>query len=118
MELIDEIKSYSQLQQGWDEAESYPPTERSVQDALLFAEKLPGHVKKPTAMIAHDGTIGLYWDNGAHYADVEFNGDGTFSFFHKDRHANREKLEDGLQIDGEHSRFNWIESFIHHFLAY
>lgn len=70
--LIDQLKSYGQLCEGWDGDNSFPPTEEHIHAVISFVNKIPDNFETPSCMISSDGKIGLYWSNELLYADIEF----------------------------------------------
>lgn len=62
-------------------------SDASIDEAVAFLGALPGSFPIPAPALAEDGTVGLFWDSKAFYADIEFHGDGTLSLFARHRGA-------------------------------
>jgi len=78
--LLHELLTYRSLPYDWDSYDGQPANEHAMLDALKFLTHLPPGLQIPAPMLAGTGTVGLYWDRGNHYASLEFEGDGTYSF--------------------------------------
>lgn len=73
--LIDKIKSYGNLCDGWDGYDSVPPSDSHIMAVIGFVSKIPDDFDSPSSMISPNGMIGLYWSNHQLYADIEFEDD-------------------------------------------
>lgn len=85
-----ELQSYADLQDGWDGDDSIAPSRLDIMRALTFVSSLPSALPLPTPMISSSGEIGLYWDNGISYLDINFDYDGTISLYSRNRGTNPE----------------------------
>ena len=54
---------------------------RSASDAIRFLESVPAGVPLPLAVQGELGTITLVWKSENFYADIEFEGDGSYAIF-------------------------------------
>ena len=79
--LITELYSYRKLPEDWDGYGAGTVREGSLADACKFLGHLPIHSPIPRAMLASNGEISLYWENGDAYAEVSFPGNKTFHYF-------------------------------------
>ena len=59
------------------------PSQEAVNDALTFLDGRPGDIPLPYPEEGTEGDVGVYWDiRHAHvFAEVTFEGDGTFAYF-------------------------------------
>ena len=103
--LSAELISYQNLSEGWDGYEGVPAAPNSISDAFRFLEMKPGDIQLPSAQLASDGEVGLYWNTQGIYAEIGFYGDGTFSWYASDQFS--EDGHDGCQIDSE-----WPETLL------
>jgi hypothetical protein len=78
--LRGELVHYTRLGQDWDGYGGRPGNPHALLDALRFLSILPGDWPVPAPMLAGSGAIGLYWDQGAHYVSLEFEGDGAYTY--------------------------------------
>jgi hypothetical protein len=92
--LLDELTAYTDLQEGWDGPGSRPPSLRDIERAFAFVSALPSAIPLPKTMLSPSGTLGLFWDNGMVFADLQFEGDDVISLFTKNRENGREKYEE------------------------
>jgi hypothetical protein len=81
------LLGYLRLPDDWDGYGGRPARARAIVDAFLFLDVLPEDLRMPAPMLAGSGVVGLYWDGGAHYASVEFTGDGSYSFLTDSGHS-------------------------------
>ena len=60
-----------------------PHHKEAVNDALIFLDGRPGDIPPPYPEEGTDGDIGVYWDfkHAQVFAEVTFDGDGTFAYF-------------------------------------
>lgn len=66
------LEEYATLEDGWDGSGSIKPTAVDLARAHHFMTLLPEDFPQPNAMLNSDGKLGLYWDNGDTYVDIEF----------------------------------------------
>ena len=54
-----------------------------MNDALTFLDGRPGDIPPPYPEEGTDGDVGVYWDfkHAQVFAEVTFDGDGTFAYF-------------------------------------
>lgn len=78
--LFSELISYQFLPHDWDGYDGQPAEPQATLDALEFLLHLPRSLPLPSAMLAGSGAVGLYWDRGEHYASLDFEGDGTYTY--------------------------------------
>lgn len=102
-ELREEIRSYTRLSDDWDGDGATAPCEQAVTDALAFLGSRPLGVPLPLPEVATTGDVGMYWDRGGVFAEVQFGGDGAFSYYAERRQGRtlvKEYGRDGLPVAG------------------
>lgn len=59
------------------------PAQEAVNDALTFLDGRPGDIPLPYPEEGTEGDVGVYWDirHANVFAEVTFEGDGTFAYF-------------------------------------
>ncbi|WP_125954372.1 hypothetical protein [Novosphingobium sp. MD-1] len=82
--LIDELRQYEQLENGWDGAgDDIAPSRVAIDEAIHFVENLPPFVDLPEPMVSSDGQVGFFWHDANIYLDIGFRGQGECTFFGK-----------------------------------
>lgn len=82
--LIDELRQYEQLENGWDGADDdIAPSRVAIDEAIHFVENLPPFVDLPEPMVSSDGQVGFFWHDVNIYLDIGFRGQGQCTFFGK-----------------------------------
>lgn len=82
--LIDELRQYEQLEDGWDGADDdIAPSRMAIDEAIHFVENLPPFVDLPEPMVSSDGQVGFFWHDANIYLDIGFRGRGECTFFGK-----------------------------------
>jgi hypothetical protein len=82
--LIDELRQYELLENGWDGAEDdIGPSRVAIDEAINFVENLPPFVDLPEPMVSSDGQVGFFWHDANIYLDIGFRGRGECTFFGK-----------------------------------
>ena len=81
--LRRELVSYTRLADNWDGDGAKTPTQEAVNDALTFLDGRPSDIPPPYPEEGMDGDVGVYWDfkQAKIFAEVTFDGDGTFAYF-------------------------------------
>lgn len=81
--LRQELVSYAHLDDNWDGDGANAPSQEAVNDALTFLNGRPSDIPLPYPEEGTEGDVGVYWDiRHAHvFAEVTFEGDGTFAYF-------------------------------------
>ena len=102
-ELRNELASYADLGDNWDEEGAKAPTQRAVNDALCFLNRKPAGIPFPYPEVGAGGEVGVYWEDRKTriFAEVNFEGDGTYAYFavHGTPDAVESKCgEDGLDV--------------------
>jgi hypothetical protein len=98
--LTKQLFDYLNLKEDWDGYGGVVPTAKTINDTIQFVKTLPQIIPLPEPMIAGSGAIGLYWDNKGIYAEIGFEGDGTFWCYAEDAFGN-EAGEDSIQVGDE-----------------
>jgi hypothetical protein len=104
-DVFSKLSSYSKLQPDWDGADSKVPSITDVKLAIDFVESIPAIFPLPKPMLSREGVIGLYWDDGSVYIDIQFDSEHTLSVFSRDRSSGKEKFVDSVDITSIDS--NW-----------
>jgi hypothetical protein len=73
-----ELMSYATLGDGWDHQGAIAPHPDSIVDALRMLEVTPIEIGAPKPMVLASGDVALYWDLGEAYAEIGFDGSGTY----------------------------------------
>ncbi|MBT0670786.1 hypothetical protein HT136_20680 [Novosphingobium profundi] len=82
--LIDELRQYERLENGWDGADDdIAPSREAIDEAIHFVESLPPFVDLPEPMVSSDGQVGFFWHDANIYLDIGFRGQGECTFFGK-----------------------------------
>ncbi len=102
-DVFYKLASYSKLEPDWDGADSVIPSITDVQLAIDFVESMPAIFPFPKAMLSRNGVIGLYWDDGSVYIDIQFDSDNTLSVYSRDRSSGKEEFVDSVDITGINS---------------
>ncbi|WP_204103249.1 MULTISPECIES: hypothetical protein [Spirulina sp. CCY15215] len=82
--LIKTISSYLDLPNDWDGYDGVVPTSQTIQDCIFLIKRLPKSIDIPKPMLGGSGTVGLYWEKDGLYAEICFEGDGTFWYYGTD----------------------------------
>ena len=79
---IERLESFRKLQPNWNGYDGVPPTERAIDECLIFARSLPPLARRPVAMVSGQGEVGLLWerDGDAALVEIGFRGDGSYGF--------------------------------------
>ena len=82
-ELREELLSYARLDENWDGNGAKAPSQEAVNDALTFLDGRPGDIPPPYPEECTEGDVGIYWDfrDAQVFAEVTFEGDGTYAYF-------------------------------------
>ena len=82
-ELREELLSYARLDENWDGNGAKGPSQEAVNDALTFLDGRPGDIPPPYPEEGTEGDVGIYWDfrDAQVFAEVTFEGDGTYAYF-------------------------------------
>ena len=82
--IADELNSYLYLGYGWDGAEGVPASEKAVRNAVALLKSLPDEFPLPKPMIAGDGEVGFYWNEGGTFIDLEFSDNTIVNYYIRD----------------------------------
>ena len=82
-ELRQELLSYACLDENWDGDGAKPPSQEAVDDSLIFLDGKPCDIPPPYPEEGTEGDVGIYWDfrDAQVFAEVTFEGDGTYAYF-------------------------------------
>ncbi len=97
--LINIVHDYVNLPNNWDGYEGVAPKIKAVRDCISIIKHLPEAILLPKPMVSGTGIVGLYWEKNMVYAEICFEGDGTFWYYGtKD---NLEIGEESVSLDKE-----------------
>ncbi|WP_141753187.1 hypothetical protein [Duganella sp. HH101] len=94
--VFAELLSYKSFRDGWDGEDSVAPASSDVDCAIEFVRMLRSLLPLPGAMLDPKGDVGLYWNTDQAYADINFDRDGTMSFYLRNRSTGAESFHEGL----------------------
>jgi len=94
LSLTRQLRDYPKLENDWDGYGGVPPKQQTVEEVVSFLSKLPDSVSLPKPMLGGEGVVGLYWDKQNTYADVCFEGNGTFWYYARDEKGNEIGADD------------------------
>lgn len=78
--VIRALQDFARWEINWDGYGARTISDAAISDALRFIQNLPRDVQPPKAMAGSDGSVGLYWEAGAVYVSIDFDGDGTYCY--------------------------------------
>ena len=81
IDLRNDLRSYADLPDDWDDEGAASPSQQAVEDVLRFLDRLPVGVPLPFPEVAADGDVGVYWEDGGIFAVTAFEGDGTYAYY-------------------------------------
>ena len=82
--ILGRIRELGTYAAGWNRSDSVPPSNRTVDEAVQFAQILDlASLHLPHISAADDGEINFWWDIDGLYIDLGFFGDGFYSFYAK-----------------------------------
>jgi hypothetical protein len=73
-----ELMSYLTLSANWDGEGAVAISSDAVGNALDMLERVPSVLGAPKPMVLPSGEVALYWDHGDTYAEIGFDGTGTY----------------------------------------
>lgn len=77
-EYVSRLEPFAHLPAGWDGPGTKGPTIVGVWQAVLDSYRLIAiGLPAPTPKILPDGTLGVFWRHGRHYAAIDFEEDGV-----------------------------------------
>lgn len=82
-EIIQQIKSYALLPDGWDNEGAKPASLLSIQDAIGFIGAPISSGISIESMLLASGNVALYWNLPQFYGDIEFLGYGRIAYYIK-----------------------------------
>lgn len=107
-----QLDVYASLADGWDGEESLAPSANAVLLAKQILDMIPAGISVPHPMISKEGVIGFYWSDENAFADIEIDGDNTFSIYAKRRKgAPFERYVEAISVD-ENARHALAECLV------
>lgn len=98
--LREKLYSYRDLKDNWDGYGGVRPKEEIVLTTEKFINSMQDNaIIPPKIMVAGSGQIALFWKNKADYIEVDFEDEGTFSYFCKIN--GRVQGYDDIQVNGK-----------------
>ncbi|WP_414526447.1 hypothetical protein [Nodularia chucula] len=94
--LVAILRNYLDLYYDWDGYQGIAPQLRTVEESIRLVEKLPDSIPLPKPMVSGTGIVGLFWEKKNIYAEICFEGDGTFWYYGND--GNFEIGEDSVSL--------------------
>ena len=81
--LHQELEAYAQLEDDWDGNGAKAPSQTAVDDALTFLDARPADLPLPYPEEGTERDVGIYWEDihSQVFAEVNFEGDGTYAYF-------------------------------------
>lgn len=81
--LHQELESYAQLEDDWDRNGAKVSSQTAIGDALTFLNTRPADLPLPYPEEGTEGDVGIYWEDidSQVFAEVNFEGDGTYAYF-------------------------------------
>ena len=98
---IAQLLAYRSLEENWDYAGAEAVRPDAVNDAIRMIEVMPTTLGAPKPMVLASGDVAIYWENGAAYAEIGFNGDGTYYAFGECPGLPSVHLDDVLLTDND-----------------
>lgn len=82
--IYTELESYKTLQNNWDGYQGQKPSDQVIDTTKYFLTILKSKdILNPNIMVSGTGEIGLYWKDTDKYIEVDFDIEGSFSYFYK-----------------------------------
>ena len=94
-----QIVGYGDLQEDWDGDGAAAPSADALSDALDMLDATPDWLEAPKPMVLASGDVALYWDRGETYAEIGFDGTGTFYAFATSPSLAAVHLDDVTMLD-------------------
>ena len=80
-QIIGELRDWILLDANWDgEGASYP-LQASIAQTVKFVRLLSSDYYSPEPMLLSSGRAGLYWNENDLYADLEFTGNNSITYY-------------------------------------
>ena len=95
--LIGTLTCYENLPEDWDGYGGVPPIGETISNATEFVSLLPSDLPLPKPMLSGNGDVGLYWKTESLYIDIEFEGDGTYSYY-AEKSGDSPRYDDKISI--------------------
>lgn len=76
-----QLIAYRDLPDDWDGEGATAPSAEAISDALDMLAVTPAWLDPPKPMVLPSGDVALYWDSGERYAEIGFDGSGSYYAF-------------------------------------
>lgn len=96
--VFDQLATFQKLSPGWDGPESLAPSPEDLSAAEAFIQSIPVIFPLPKAMLSADGIVGLYWDDGIVYLDIQIDSPNSLSSFSRDRVSGQDQFSGDIPI--------------------
>ncbi len=97
--IVERLDRWAQLSDDWDGAGTRKPSPTAITAAKTLINVLPADIPIPKPMIdSGEGVVGFFWDNNEYYSDIEFDDEGKYSVFFRNKISNKEKLVEALTL--------------------
>ncbi|MEA5512975.1 hypothetical protein [Nodularia sp. UHCC 0506] len=97
--LVTALRNYLDLYYDWDGYQGIAPQVKTVEESIRLVQKLPDSIPLPKPMVSGTGIVGLFWGKNNIYAEICFEGDGTFWYYGND--GNFEIGEESVSLKEE-----------------
>lgn len=82
--LRDKLYSYRELKSNWDGYGGVRPRDEIITTTERFIKSLENEsIIPPRIMVAGSGQVALFWKNKGNYIEVDFDEEGSYSYFSK-----------------------------------
>lgn len=79
--IVGELRQLALLEKNWDGEGAVAPVSVSLKSAVSFVRSLGADQPIPTPMLHGNGLAGLFWEEPALYADLEFLENGHVAYY-------------------------------------
>lgn len=80
-QIIGELREWILLDANWDGEGASNPIKDSIAQTVKFVKLLGSDYYSPEPMLLSSGRAGLYWNENDLYADLEFTGKNSITYF-------------------------------------
>lgn len=80
-QIIGELRDWVMLKENWDGEGASNPLQASIAQTAKFVRLLSSDYYIPEPMLLSSGRAGLYWNENDLYADLEFTGNNSITYY-------------------------------------